>query len=227
MSLQGPEQLALLVVLRRREARRVHRVQLETFRGERLARGAEVDQHRGDVVADVDVRRLDVEVQQLVRVHFPEAVEEQGEHAADEVLLHRPAAGLDVLLQGAAALVAHHEVHRLVRAEEVQHSHHVRVRELRERAPLLEEALHAVAERREVLVGDRGQHVALATQRERAWQILLDGDRLVAVVVREVDDREAARRQHFRDAIGLELVALGQRQVGLRRHVPGETVSLC
>ena len=52
----------LPVVLRRGEARRVHRRQLEAVHGERLACGAEIDEHRIAVIAHVDVARLDVEV---------------------------------------------------------------------------------------------------------------------------------------------------------------------
>jgi hypothetical protein len=95
--------------------------------------------------------------------------------------------------------------------------------ELRERATLLEEALHPVAEGGQVLVGDRRQHVAVAAQRERGRQVFLDRDRLVGLVVREIHDRKAARGEHLRHAVVLELVALGQRDVRLRRHGPRAT----
>jgi len=44
--------------------------QLGRFLGKHLSRRAEIDQHGRAVVADVDIGRLDVQVQQLVGVHF-------------------------------------------------------------------------------------------------------------------------------------------------------------
>ena len=170
MSLHGPSSSRSLYCSGGAKPGRVHRVQAHAPPRQRLARGAEIDQHRRAVVADVDVGRLDVQVQQLVRVHFAQPVQQLREHVADEVLLDRAAARLDVLLQRAAALVAHHQVDGLVGAEEIQHPHHVGVRQARERAAFLEEALHAVAEGREVLVGDRRQRVALACAARAGWE---------------------------------------------------------
>ena len=42
----------------------------------------------------------------------------------------------------------------------------------------------------------------------------------VVLVVREIDEAEAARRQHPHDPVVLELRAFGQRLVGLRWHLP-------
>ena len=166
------------------------------------------------VGAQVDVRRLDVEVQQLVRVHLAQAVQQMHEHVPDEALGHLVLAHLDLLLQRAAALVAHHHVHRLVRAEEVQHAHDVRVVDLRERAAFLEEALHAVAERRQVL-GRRGAHdVALGAQHQRGRQVLLDRDRRAGLVERAVDDRKAAAADLPVDPVVQQLVAAGKGLVG-------------
>src|SRR5256885_9302394 len=58
---------------------------------------------------------------------------------------------------------------------------------------LLEEAAHAVAERRQVLLGDRGQRVAFFSQRELAREVFLDRDRLVVFVVGEIDRSEERR----------------------------------
>ncbi len=214
----GPEQFAVLVLLRRREARRIHRVQARALLGERLARGAEVDQHGRAVVADVDVGGLDVQMKELVRVHLPQPVQEQREHVADESFLDRSAARVDVLLQRAPAFVAHHHVYGLVRAKEIQHPHHVRMRQPRERAAFLEEAPHAVAERRQVVVRNRGQRVALFSQRELAREVFLDRDRLVVFVVGEIDDGKTPAREHARDAVVFELIAVRQRLIGLLCH---------
>ena len=125
-------------------------------------------------------------------MHFAQAVQQLHEDLPDEALGHLVLAHLDLLLQRAAALVAHHHVDRLVRAEEIQHAHDVRVVDLGERAAFLEEALHPVAERREVLGRARADDVALGAQHQRRRQVLLDGDRTAGLVERAIDDRKAA-----------------------------------
>ena len=132
---------------------------------------------------------------------------------------------LDMLLQRAAALVAHDEVDRIVGAEEVEHAHDVGVRKVRERAAFLEKALHPVAEGGGVLLRDVGVERAVGAQRERRRQVLLDRDRRVVFVVREVDERKAAVREHPQHAVVLELGPFGQRQVGLLGHLPYDTAS--
>ena len=216
----GAELLALAVVFGRGEARGVHRRQLQAIHGERLARGAEVDEHRVTVVAHVDVARLDVQVQQLVGVHLAQAVQQVRERAADPLLLDRAGLLVDVFLQRAAALVAHHEVHRLVGAEEIDHAHHVRMLQARERAAFLEEAFQAVAERREVFLRHHRRGMVGGAQRERRRQVFLDRHRRFLFVVREVHEREAARGDHPQHPVVLELKAFGQRLVGLRGHSP-------
>src|SRR5712691_1022865 len=217
----GPEQVAVLVLLGRREAGRIHRVQARALLGERLAGGAEVDQHGRAVVADIDVGGLDVQVKEFVRVHLPQAVQKQREHVPDEFFLDGPAARVDVFLQRAPALVAHHHVYGLVRAKKIQHPHHVRMRKSRERAAFLEEAAHAVAKRREVFLGDRGQRVAHFPQRELAREVFLDRDRLVVLVVGEIDDGKTPAGEHARDAVVFELIAVRQRLIDLLWHQRG------
>src|SRR5207302_7740161 len=109
----------------------------------------------------------------------------------------------------------------LVRAKEIQHAHLVRVRQPRERAAFLEEAAHPVAKRREVLLGDRGQRVALFSQGELAREIFLDRDRLVVFVVREIDDGKTPAGEHARDAVVFELIAVRQRLIDLLWHQRG------
>src|SRR6266853_2020516 len=217
----GPEQVAVLVLLGRREAGRIHRVQARTLLGERLAGGAEVDQHGRAVVADIDVGRLDVQMKELVRVHLPQPVQQQREHVADESFLDRSAPRADVFLQRAPAFVAHHHIDGLVRAKEIQHPHHVRMRQSRERAAFLEEAAHAVAKRREVFLRNRGQRVALFPQRELAREVFLDRDRLVVLVVGEIDDGKTPAGEHARDAVVFELIAVRQRLIDLLWHQRG------
>ena len=201
-------------MLGRGESRRVHRRELRPLRGERLPRRAEVEQHRAAVGAQVDVGRLDVEVQQLVRVHLAQPVQQMHEHVPDEPLGHLVLAHLDLLLQRAAALVAHDHVHRFVGAEEVQHAHDVRVIDLRERAAFLEEALHAVPERRHVLGRRRAHDVAVGAQHERRRQVFLDRDRHAGFVERAVDDRETAAADLPVDPVVQQLIPAGEGLIG-------------
>ena len=156
-----------------------------------------------------------------MRVHFAQAIEQARKHRADQHLLDLAAVLLDVVVQGAAALELHDHVHRAVGAEEVEHAHHVGVHQLGERAAFLEKALHAVAKGEPVLVGDLGFGLSVLAQRERVGQVFLDRHRGVVGVEREVHDREATQRQLPLDAVLVELKALWQRAVGLRRHLRG------
>jgi hypothetical protein len=61
-------------------------------------------------------------------MHLAQAVEHLGKHVANEVLGHPGPVFLDQFLQGAAVLVLHDHVNRVVGAEEIQHADHVRVR---------------------------------------------------------------------------------------------------
>jgi len=125
------------------------------------------------------------------------------------------------------ALVAHHQVDGLVGAEDVAHAHDVRMLQARDGARLLEEQLHPRAEHGEVSLGDLRLRRAVHAQRERRRQVLLDRDRLVLLVVREVDERKAAGREHAHDAVVLEPRAFGERLVGLRGHLLYDSARTC
>src|SRR5665213_2020885 len=223
----GPraEALRVAVLLGCGEARRVHRRELRARVGERLPCRAEVEQHRRAIGAQVDVGRLDVEVQELVRVHFAQAVEQMHEHVAHEALGHLVLAHLDLLLQRAPALVAHHHVHRLVGAEEIEHAHDVRMVDLGERAALLEETLHPVAERREILGGARAHDVALGAQHQRRRQVFLDGHRRAGLVERTVDDRKPTAADLPVDPVVEQLVAGRKCLVGDGHGLKSRTIA--
>ena len=76
-------------------------------------------------------------------------------------------------------------------------------------------------------VGDLRVRGAVHAQRERGGQIFLDRDRRVLLVVREVDEGEAAGGEHADDAVFLKLRAVRERLVGLRWHLPYDTLRAC
>ena len=121
---------------------------------------------------------------------------------------------LDLLLQRAPALVAHHHVDGLVGAEEIQHADDVGMVDLGERAAFLEKALHPVAERGEVLDRARAHDVALGAQHQRRRQVFLDRDRGAGLVERAIDDRKAAAADLPVDPVVQQLVSAGQGLVG-------------
>ena len=153
-------------------------------------------------------------MQQLVRVHFAQAVQKVHEHVADQALRHLVLLHLDLLLQRAPALVAHHHVDGLVGAEEIQHPDDVGMVDLGERAPFLEKALHPVAERGEVLDRACADDVALGAQHQRRRQVLLDRDRGAGLVERAIDDRKAAAADLPVDPVVQQLVSADEGLVG-------------
>jgi len=209
------------VMLGRGESGGVHGLQLHRVLGERDARSAEVEQHRAPFHGDEDVRGLDVQVQQLVCMNLAQPVHQVREDAPDEPLGELVAVALDVELERAAAHVLHHHVAGLVGAEEILDADHVGVRDHRQRPPLLEEALEAVAE--DGLVGLFAEHHfhSVGAQLQRRRQVFLDRERRVLLVAREIDDAEPARRKRLLDAIAVQHVAGGQRLIRLCGHLVG------
>ena len=67
-------------------------------------------------------------MQQLARMDFPQAVQGEGEDAANEVLAKLPALDRQMLLERLAAFVLHDQIDGLVRAKEVHDPNHIRVR---------------------------------------------------------------------------------------------------
>jgi hypothetical protein len=108
------------------------------------------------------------------------------------------ACGDDEILQGGALQVVHDHVDRLVLAEEVHHADHRRVRDLRQRAAFLEEALESQAVERELFRRHLRRQVALRPRGERGREVFLDGDLLAFGVQREVHHAESTS-SHFAD----------------------------
>ena len=87
-----PEPVAL-VQFRGSEAGRVHRKQLRRVLRQGLARGTEVEQHRRAVALQVDIGRLQVQVQQSIGMDLPQPVHHLGEDPPDVTLGHLLLAG--------------------------------------------------------------------------------------------------------------------------------------
>ena len=219
------ERLAAGELLGRGESRCVHRLEDGRVGHQRLPGGAEVEQHRRAVGAQVDVGRFDVQVQKLVGVDFAQAVEHAGEHAANEALANAAFVFLDVVVEGSSPLELHHHVNGAVGAEEVEHAHDVGMDQLGERPAFLEKTLHPVAEGALMGLGHVGCDFAVTAQGQRVWQVFLDGDRRAVLVVGEVDDREAAKRQLSFDPVVVELKTGREGAVLLSGHQAGRYTS--
>lgn len=157
-------------------------------------------------------------MEQLVRMHFAQAVEHLGKHVANEILGNHQATFLDEFLQRAAMLILHHHVDRIVGAEKIQHANHVGMGQLRQGPTFFKKTLHAITECRHVFLGNRRLDFAFRPQGQAVWQILLDRDELVLFVGGQIDDRKPAQRKLMLDAVFIELESGRKGVVCLLRH---------
>ena len=72
----------------------------------------------------------------------------------------------------------------------------------------------------------RGRAVAVARSASDEGRYSLIATGVLVLVVREIDEGEAARGEQAQDAVVLELDAFGQRLVGLRWHLPYDIAPL-
>ena len=226
-----PQVAALGIQLRRRKARRVHRRELGQVAVQGLARRAEIEQDRRAVDAQVDIGRFQVEVQQLVGMHFAQAVHDLVEHLADEAfryqrLLSLVAAAQDMFLQRVARFIGHHHVDRFIGAEKIHHRDHVRMGDARQRPPFLEKTFQADAEDRQVFRRNEGHQLARLAQRQRAGQIFLDRDRIAIVVIRQIYNTEPAGRNLLYNAISTNIQPIRQGCIVLRGHIFPKVIRL-
>ena len=147
-------------------------------------------------------------------VDFAQAVQKVHEDVSHQPLRHLILPHLDLLLQRAPALVAHHHVDGLVRAKEIQHAHDIGMIDLGECTPLLEETLHPVTERGKVLRRARAYDVAFGPQHQRRGQIFLDRHRAAAVVEGAIDDRKPAAADLAIDPVIEQLITGRKSLVG-------------
>ena len=207
------------VLLERGVSRSNHRGERSGRARKRLARRAEIDQHRVAGLADEDVVGLDVAVQEAGRVDFLDAVEEWG-HDAEDLRFLGLRMGVEPRLERLAALVVHHHVAGLVCLEVAHDAHDVGMAEAGEGARFLEEAVEpglvvvgaAGARERDVPGADARDHAA--------GEELLDGDVLLEQrVAREIGDAEPAHAEDGVEAVLHQHRADGERvRIILRRR---------
>ena len=187
---------------------------------EGVARGAEVEQQRRALGAQVDVGGLHVAVQHAGAVHDAEALEHRDHDAQHLGLLELLLLAAHEGVEGLALLVVHHEVGGAVALHVVGDAHDARVPELGEGAGLLEEALQPEL----VLVGD-----LLAARRDRRRlglahgeldrQVLLQGHvGLEPVVPGLVGDPEAPGAELGEDLVIPDSRARPERVLALRHR---------
>ncbi len=190
----GPRSLVarVAVVLLERRVPRRHEDRERVRIAQRLARRSEIQQHRAAIVADVDVVRLDVAVNEPGVVDQFQSVQDRQENAQQLVLRQR-AAPVEQRGEVDAVLEAHHHVCRVVELEHRLHPNDARVVEPRQGPRLLDEALEAPSITVTEVVGPRPDRGIGHARRELDGQVLLDRDPLIEVSVpREIGDPESA-----------------------------------
>ena len=144
--------------------------------GDGAARGTEVEQHGRAVAAHDDVVGGDVAMQEVLRVHHLQRVEQRGDDRIELFLRRQPAETAQPGLEALSLLEAHDHVGGRIGLEHARDAHDARVLEARERARLLQEVGAAPVEGLLVAVGlglDAHGGVAVA---EVEGVVFLDGD---------------------------------------------------
>ena len=163
--------------------------------GHRLARRAKIDEHRATVAAQVDVLRLDVQVQHVRLVHGMQAIENRDEYAKQRGFFEPRTVVLEIIRQTLPVLILHDHVGGAVCLEKSQHPYDVGMLEVGKRPRLLDEVLqapvviaHGIARR------CRQDHRGLAVARgDLVREVLLDGHLGTQCgVARQVGDSKSA-----------------------------------
>ena len=163
-----------------------------------LASRAEVNEHRAAVLAQVDILRLDVEMQHLGLVHRVQAIENRDKHLQQGLLIQTRSIALEIIREALSFLVLHDHVGRPIGLEETQDTDDVGVLEAGQGPGLLHEILEA-----ELIVAHRPtggirQHLGFVFPvGDLVGEVLLDrhlgAQRRIA---REISDSEAAMAQN-------------------------------
>ena len=83
-----------------------------------------------------------------MRVNFAQSIEQAQEQAAHETLSKVLFVGADMKIQRPPTHVSHNQINRFVGAKKVFDAHDVRMIDLREGAPFLKKAFHAMTKGR-------------------------------------------------------------------------------
>ena len=193
------------ILLDRRILRRQHTGQRARAPADRLTRRTEIDQDRHAVAADDHVARLDVAMQEALRVHRAQPAQQSLGKAAHVVRRQAGAVLAQQLGDALAVLELHDGIGRAVGLEKAQHRHDVRMAEARQRPRLVEEALAAPGE----VVGKAAaarHDLAPAAHGELDRQVFLDRHHLGELAVEgAIGDAEAAMADHRVEPIVAEL----------------------
>ena len=176
-----------------------------------LPRRAEIEQHRGAVVADVDVAGLDVAMQVAGLVHHFQAVEQRRDERRRSAPRRAAGACLSQSGSGVALDELHHHVGGAVGLEEAHHAHDVRDGGTR-RACATRRGSAAAPVEVSAVVGEFGAiDWSAPRSRDVAGQVLLDRHLQVEVGCRwrGKSGRSRRRRAAF-DAVLVQRVARGE-----------------
>ncbi len=163
-----------------------------------LAGRAKVNEHRAAVLAQVDILRLDVEMQHLGLMHRVQAIENRDKHLQQGLLLQTRSVAFEIIRETLSLLIFHDHVGSPIVLEETQDADDIGVLEAGQGPRLLHEILEAdliVAHR---LTGGIRQHLGLAFPVGNLVREILLDRHLGAQrrVVREISDSEAAMAQN-------------------------------
>ena len=133
-----------------------------------LPRGAEIEQHRRAIFAQIDIVRLDVAVDESSLMYHLQSVQQRHDHGA-QLGLAAYLLGFEEFFQAFAALVLHHHVGSAVGFEHTHDTHDVGVAEFRQRAGLGDESIQTPTVGVAVILGDGVYVAVVAAGREFHW----------------------------------------------------------
>ena len=193
--------------------------------GHRPPCGAEVEQHRRAVLADQDVVRSDVAMQQVGCVQRLQRFEQRCGNPVQLGLRRPPSERLEPGVEALPLLEVHHHVGGGVGLEHARHPHDAGMAEAGERLRLAQEAGAAPIEGRLVPLRLRPHAQVLATLPELGRVVLLERDRGLEVdVLGPIGDAEAPRADQALDAVAaIQDCVLRQAEPTVHPGPPGSS----
>src|SRR3990172_5066200 len=108
-----------------------------------MTRRTEVNQHRAAVLTQINILRLDVEMQHLGLVHRVQAIQDRDENTKQRLLIQARTVAPEVIRQALPCLVLHDHVGRAIGLEVTQYADNIWVLEPRQRPRFLYEILES------------------------------------------------------------------------------------